>query len=54
MTEHSQKGSGYSSHGFTIDPAALSGLSREQAMSSGTNVRDQLKRNERHRLCPDQ
>src|SRR6476620_5560319 len=40
----SEKGSGYSSHGFTIDPAALSGLSRDQAMSGGTNVRFQVKR----------
>jgi len=40
----SEKGTGYSSHGFTIDPSALSGLSRDQAMSGGTNVRFQLKR----------
>src|SRR3954469_6612059 len=39
-----EKGSGYSSHGFTIDPALLSGLTRDQAMSGGTNVSFQLKR----------
>ena len=40
----SEKGTGHSSHGFSIDPALLSGLSRDQAMSGGTNVRFQLKR----------
>src|SRR5712691_191029 len=40
----SEKGTGYSSHGFTIDPALLSGLSREQAMSGGAHVQFQLKR----------
>src|SRR6185369_2066215 len=40
----SEKGSGYSSHGFTIDPALLSGLSREQAMSTGAHVQFQLAR----------
>ena len=40
----SEKGTGHSSHGFSIDPSLLSGLSRDQAMSGGTNVRFQLKR----------
>ena len=41
---HDAKGDHTSSHGFTIDPALLSGLSRDQATSVGTNVRFQLKR----------
>src|SRR4029453_2343379 len=40
----SEKGSGFSSHGFSIDPARFSGLTREQAMSGGTHVQFQLKR----------
>src|SRR5260370_41064681 len=39
-----ERGSGYSSHGFQIDPGRFSGLSREQAMSGGTHVQFQLKR----------
>ena len=43
--EHkSEKGTGFSSHGFQIDPSQLSGLTREQAMSGGTHVQFQLKR----------
>src|ERR1700704_3967684 len=40
----SEKGNHSSSHGFTIDPSLLSGLTREQAMSAGTHVQFQLKR----------
>src|SRR6185436_9818712 len=39
------KGHGVSNHGFQIDPARLTGLTRAQAMSStGNNVQFQLKR----------
>jgi uncharacterized protein (UPF0335 family) len=41
---HDAKGNHSSSHGFSIDPARLSGLSREQAMSSGAHVQFQLQR----------
>jgi hypothetical protein len=37
-------GYGYSSNGFMIAPEKLSGLTREQAMSSGTPVKFQLQR----------
>src|SRR5712671_1881621 len=40
----SEKGTHSSSHGFTLDPSLLSGLTREQAMSGGTHVQFQLKR----------
>ena len=40
----SEKGHGFSSHGFTLDPARLSGLTREQAMSGGTHAQFQLQR----------
>src|SRR5260370_42176879 len=40
----SEKGTGFSSHGFQVDPSRLSGLTREQAMSGGTHVQFQLKR----------
>src|SRR2546422_10473211 len=40
----SEKGNHTSSHGFTLDPSLLSGLTREQAMSGGTHVQFQLKR----------
>src|SRR3989442_8859559 len=40
----SEKGTGFSNHGFQIDPSQLSGLTREQAMSGGTHVQFQLKR----------
>ena len=40
----SEKGNGFSSHGFTLDPARLSGLTREQAMSGGTHAQFQLQR----------
>src|SRR2546421_4509629 len=40
----SEKGTHSSSHGFTLDPSQLSGLTREQAMSGGTHVQFQLKR----------
>ncbi len=40
----SEKGTHSSSHGFTLDPSLLSGLTREQAMSSGAHVQFQLKR----------
>ena len=40
----SEKGTGFSNHGFQIDPSQLSGLTREQAMSGGTPVQFQLKR----------
>jgi len=39
-----ENGSGYSNTGFMITPDQLTGLTREQAMSSGTNVKFQLKR----------
>ena len=38
------KGNHSSSHGFSIDPGKLTGLSREQAMSAGTHVQFQLAR----------
>src|ERR1051325_7155038 len=38
------KGNHSSSHGFSIEPARLNGLSREQAMSSGSHVQFQLQR----------
>src|SRR5262249_47177748 len=41
---HDAKGDHTSSHGFTIEPSRLSGLSREQAMSSGSHVQFQLQR----------
>ncbi|MDQ3472703.1 MAG: hypothetical protein M3447_03100, partial [Acidobacteriota bacterium] len=40
----SEKGVGYSNNGFMIAPEKLTGLTREQAMSSGTNVKFQLQR----------
>src|SRR5438552_728208 len=40
----SEKGTHSSSHGFTLDPTLFSGLTREQAMSSGTHVQFQLPR----------
>ncbi len=40
----SEKGTHSSSHGFTLDPSQLSGLTREQAMSGGSHVQFQLKR----------
>src|SRR5207244_11890135 len=40
----SEKGTHSSSHGFTIDPSQLSGLTREQAMPGGTHVQLPLKR----------
>src|SRR3989440_5931949 len=40
----SEKGTHSSSHGFTLDPSQLSGLTREQAISGGTHVQFQLKR----------
>src|SRR5256886_2390433 len=40
----SEKGTHSSSHGFTLDPSLLSGLTREQAMSAGTHVQFRLKR----------
>ena len=40
----SEKGTHSSSHGFTLDPSRLSGLTREQAMSGGTHVQFQLQR----------
>src|SRR5712691_5473037 len=40
----SEKGNHSSSHGFTLDPSLLSGLTREQAMSGGAHVQFQLKR----------
>ncbi len=40
----SEKGFGYSNNGFMIAPEKLTGLTREQAMSSGTNVKFQLQR----------
>src|SRR5713101_2415148 len=40
----SEKGMHSSSHGFTLDPSLLSGLTREQAMSGGAHVQFQLKR----------
>ena len=36
---HDAKGNHSSSHGFTIDPTRLNGLTREQAMSGGRPVR---------------
>src|SRR6266446_7475879 len=41
----SEKGTHSSSHGFTLDQSQLSGLTREQAMSGGTHVQFQLRRN---------
>src|SRR5260370_27509828 len=40
----SEKGNHSSSHGFTLDPSQLSGLTREQGMSGGTHVQFQLQR----------
>ena len=40
----SERGTGFSSHGFQLDPSKLSGLTREQAMSAGSHVQFQLKR----------
>src|SRR6266550_5755241 len=40
----SEKGNHSSSHGFTLDQSQLSGLMREQAMSGGSHVQFQLKR----------
>ena len=41
---HDAKGNHTNSHGFTIDPARLNGLTREQAMSGGMHVQFQLQR----------
>jgi uncharacterized protein (UPF0335 family) len=41
---HDAKGNHSSSHGFTIDPGRLTGLSRDQAMSGGAHVQFQLQR----------
>jgi hypothetical protein len=41
---HDAKGNHTNSHGFTIDPARLNGLTREQAMSGGAHVQFQLAR----------
>src|SRR5258707_5664252 len=40
----SEKGNHWSSHGFSLDPSLLSGLTREEAMSGGAHVQFQLKR----------
>ena len=39
-----EKGTSSHSHGFMIDPVSMSGLMREQAMSAGSHVQFQLKR----------
>ncbi len=43
-TRKRDKGFGFSNNGFMIAPDQLVGLTREQAMSSGTNVKFQLRR----------
>src|SRR5258708_4235800 len=40
----SEKGNHSSSHGFSLDPSLLSGLTPEEAMSGGAHVQFQLKR----------
>ena len=41
---HGRHGHGYSNNGFNVAPSQLQGLTREQAMSGGTHVQFQLKR----------